>query len=106
MESRRPPTAGPWDVAELAGALGVSRTSLFRIVKRYHGTTPARVVEQLRMDEARRLLAESRHPIHVIADQVGYASAFSFSTAFKRVAGASPSRYRREMSATPVSVDE
>lgn len=87
---------GPWDAAALATSLGVSRTSLFRIVRRHHGTTPARVVERLRMDEARRLLAESRHPIEVIADQIGYASAFSFSTAFKRVVGLSPSRFRRE----------
>lgn len=85
---------GPWDAAALASALGVSRSSLFRIVKRHQGTTPARVVERLRMDEARRLLAESRHSIEVIADQIGYASAFSFSAAFKRVVGMSPSGFR------------
>lgn len=85
---------GPWDAADLAGSLGTSRTSLFRIVRRHHGTTPARVVEQLRMAQAQRLLAESRHPIEVIADQIGYASAFSFSTAFKRAVGMSPSRFR------------
>ena len=87
---------GPWDAVDLAASLGVSRTSLFRIVRRHHGTTPARVVERLRMGEARRLLAESRHPIGVIADQIGYASAFSFSAAFKRVVGRSPSAYRRQ----------
>ncbi len=61
---------------------------------RRHGTSPARVVERLRMDEACRLLAENPHPIEVIADQVGYASPFSFSAAFKRVVGEPPSRYR------------
>jgi len=85
---------GPWDADDLASALGVSRTSLYRIVKRQHGTSPARVVERLRMDEACRLLAESRHPIEVVADQVGYASAFSFSAAFKRCVGKPPSRFR------------
>lgn len=89
---------GPWDAASLASALGVSRSSLFRIVKRHHGTTPARVAEQIRMDEARRLLADSRHSIEVIADQIGYASAFSFSAAFKRVVGTSPSGLRRAAS--------
>ncbi len=97
---------GPWDAADLATALGVSRTSLFRLVKRHHGTTPARVVERLRMDEARRLLAESRHPIEVIADQIGYASAFSFSAAFKRVVGRSPSGFRREAAYASTSVEE
>ncbi|MCP4006418.1 MAG: helix-turn-helix transcriptional regulator [bacterium] len=87
---------GPWDAEDLAAAVGVSRTSLYRMVKRHHETSPARLVERLRMDEACRLLLESRHSIEVIADQVGYASAFSFSAAFKRFVGESPSRFRLE----------
>jgi AraC-like DNA-binding protein len=85
---------GPWDAEGLASALGVSRTSLYRMVKRHHATSPARVVEGLRMDQARRLLAESRYSIEVIADQVGYASAFSFSAAFRRCVGKPPSQFR------------
>jgi AraC-like DNA-binding protein len=46
------------------------------------------------MEEASRLLTESAHSIDVIADQVGYASAFSFSAAFKRVVGMPPSQFR------------
>jgi len=46
------------------------------------------------MEEACRLLSESRHPVQVIADQVGYASAFSFSAAFKRAVGMPPSAFR------------
>jgi len=85
---------GPWDAEDLASALGVSRTSLYRMVKRHHAASPARLVERLRMDEACRLLSESRHSIEVIADQVGYASAFSFSAAFKRIIGKPPSLFR------------
>jgi AraC-like DNA-binding protein len=85
---------GPWDTDTLASSLGVSRATLYRMVKRLHGTSPARVVEGLRMEEARRLLSESQHPIEVIAEQVGYASAFSFSASFKRVVGEPPSRFR------------
>jgi AraC-like DNA-binding protein len=36
----------------------------------------------------------------VVADQVGYASAFSFSAAFKRFVGRSPSRFRLETTRT------
>jgi len=84
---------GPWDTEDLAAALGVSRATLFRMVKRRYETTPAKLVEQVRMEEACRLLSESRHPVHVIADQVGYASAFSFSAAFKRAVGVPPSMF-------------
>jgi AraC-like DNA-binding protein len=86
---------GPWGSEDLASSIGVSRTTLYRMVKRRHRTSPAKVVESLRMEEASRLLTESRHSIDVIADQVGYASAFSFSAAFKRVMGTPPSFFRR-----------
>ncbi|MDJ0789067.1 MAG: helix-turn-helix transcriptional regulator [Myxococcota bacterium] len=85
---------GPWDTDHLAGALGVSRATLYRMVKRAQGTSPARVVEQVRMQEACRLLTDGPHAIDVIADQVGYATGFSFSAAFKRVIGEAPSRFR------------
>ncbi len=87
---------GPWNAETLASNLGVSRTSLYRMVKRQHGTSPARVVERLRMEEACRLLSETRHPIDVIASQVGYASASSFSIAFKRLMDKTPSRFRQD----------
>jgi AraC-like DNA-binding protein len=74
--------------------LGVSRTTLYRSVKRLHGTSPAKLVERLRMEAACRLLSESKHSIDVIGDQVGYASAFSFSAAFKRIVGQPPSQFR------------
>ena len=85
---------GPWDGEELASGIGVSRSTLYRMVKSQSGTSPGKVVESLRMEEASRLLTESRHSIDVIADQVGYASAFSFSAAFKRVIGMPPSEFR------------
>ena len=85
---------GPWDSEDLASIIGVSRTTFYRLVKRRHATSPAKVVESLRMEEASRLLTESAHSIDVIADQVGYASAFSFSAAFKRVVGMPPSQFR------------
>ncbi|MCP4224956.1 MAG: helix-turn-helix transcriptional regulator [Actinomycetia bacterium] len=87
---------GPWNAEDLASALGLSRASLYRVVKRQHGSSPARVVDRLRMDVACRLLVDSQYSIEVIADQVGYASAFSFSTAFKRCLGKPPSRYRKD----------
>jgi AraC-like DNA-binding protein len=85
---------GPWDAEDLASALGVSRTTWYRSVKRHHGTSPAKLVESLRTEAACRLLSESQHSIDVIADQVGYASAFSSSAAFKRIVGEPPSQFR------------
>lgn len=83
-----------WGTHDLAAALGVSRATLHRLVRRHHGVGPGHIVENIRMEEAKRLLTDSRHSVQVIADQIGYASAFSFSAAFKRVVGKSPSAFR------------
>ncbi|MDG2303737.1 MAG: AraC family transcriptional regulator [Candidatus Binatia bacterium] len=87
-----------WGTQDIAEAMGVSRATLHRLVRRHHGVGPGQIVENIRMAEAKRLLADSRHSIQVIADQVGYASAFSFSAAFKRVVGKSPSAFRDAVS--------
>jgi AraC-like DNA-binding protein len=46
------------------------------------------------MDEAEVLLSDTDLAIAEIARSVGYADAFGFSAAFKRLKGLSPSGYR------------
>ena len=82
-----------WGTEDLAAELGVSRTTLHRQVKRWNHAPPGRIVEEIRMDEAKKLLEKSSQSIQVIADQVGYASGFSFSAAFKRFYGESPAAF-------------
>ncbi|MDF2650455.1 MAG: AraC family transcriptional regulator, partial [Paenibacillus sp.] len=50
----------------------------------------------IRMQVAQRLLAESQASMQEVAEQVGYTSAISFSRAFKKVVGCSPSEFREE----------
>ncbi|MDQ6422865.1 helix-turn-helix domain-containing protein [Paenibacillus sp. LHD-117] len=50
----------------------------------------------IRLSEAKRLLAETRRPIQDIAEEVGYTSAISFTRVFKKVVGSSPGEYRTE----------
>ena len=85
-----------WGTEDLAGELGVSRTTLHRQVKRWNHAPPGRIVEGIRMDEAKRLLARSSQSIQAIAAQLGYASGFSFSAAFKRFYGEPPSAFRSQ----------
>jgi AraC-like DNA-binding protein len=46
---------------------------------------------------AQRALRDSDVTVAVLGDRLGYASESSFSHAFSRVVGASPTRYRREV---------
>jgi transcriptional regulator GlxA family with amidase domain len=50
---------------------------------------------QWRLQNARRLLAESHLSLERIARNVGYESAASFSRAFKNAIGAAPGSYRQ-----------
>lgn len=46
-------------------------------------------------------LADPRLTTAQVAEAVGYASPFSFSTAFSRAYGCSPTAYRRRLAAAP-----
>ena len=46
------------------------------------------------MEQARRLLTEGDLPLKAIAYDLGFANQGVFSTAFRRIAGMTPSAYR------------
>jgi transcriptional regulator GlxA family with amidase domain len=55
---------------------------------------PARYVQSLRIDAARRLLTDGHQPIGRIADRCGFASDEAMRTAFQRQLGVAPSEFR------------
>lgn len=69
------------------------------VSKLFKETTGQKFIDfliDIRLSEAKRLLAETRRPIQNIAEEVGYASAISFTRVFKKVVGSSPGEYRSE----------
>jgi AraC-like DNA-binding protein len=86
--------AHPWTVATLAAATSVSRASLARRFKDLVGEPPMTFLTSWRIALAADLLREPGTTIGAVATQVGYASPFALSTAFKRVRGISPQRHR------------
>ncbi len=83
-----------WTMGELAEIAGVGPEQLRRLSLQEEGITPMRRVLELRMRRAGGLLAHAHISLDEIARQVGFASAFSFSTAFRRIFGLPPQRYR------------
>lgn len=86
--------AHPWTVAELADAAGVSRAWFARRFTAVMGEPPMSYLASWRVDRAADLLLSTDATVESIARRVGYGTAFTFSTAFTRMKGIRPSRYR------------
>ena len=84
----------PWTVASIAAAVGVSRAVLARRFHELVGEPPMTYLTNWRLALAADLLRDPAATVGGVAAQVGYTSPFTFSTAFKRVYGASPSAHR------------
>lgn len=87
--------AHPWTTAELAARAGVSRTTLAKRFTELVGDGPVAYLTEWRMTLAADLLTRPELTVAAVARRVGYADAFGFSAAFKRLRGESPSAYRQ-----------
>ena len=66
--------------------------------QKFAHTSPQKLLTQMRMEDAKSKLTSSNQSIQEIADLVGYHDTFTFSKAFKRYSGYSPSTYRKHFS--------
>lgn len=84
-------------VQELARHLALERKYFSRIFKQSIGVSPATYITNYRLLQACELLEKSDLSIGEIAVSVGYDNQFSFSRAFRKYKGTSPSEYRAEV---------
>lgn len=82
-------------VAAMAEAMGMSERNFHRRCVADLGLSPGKLVAHLRLDRARDLLSDPTIPVKAVATQSGFSDIASFSKAFSRRFGASPSSYRR-----------
>ncbi|MET0650830.1 MAG: AraC family transcriptional regulator [Pyrinomonadaceae bacterium] len=88
--------AEDFDLAQLAAQAGSSKFHFQRLFKAALGVSPSRYQINLRMNEARRLLRETKMSVVEVSLEVGYANPGHFSQLFRRETGLSPSDYRRQ----------
>ncbi|GHE21114.1 GlxA family transcriptional regulator [Halomonas urumqiensis] len=86
----------PLGIRELADELGISWRRLERLFARHLQLSPQQAYLARRLDHAHRLLRETPHGVMEIALACGFASASSFTRAFRRRHGLTPSRLRRQ----------
>jgi transcriptional regulator GlxA family with amidase domain len=78
----------------LADQAGMSERSFSRHYAEATGQTPARAIERLRVEAARRLLSESRLPVKRIAQRCGLGSEETMRRSFLRLLAVTPHDYR------------
>jgi AraC family transcriptional regulator len=84
-------------LSDLAAVAGLSPFHFSRAFKESFGLPPYRYLNERRMQLARTLLARSGMPITQIALELGFSDSSSFSTAFRKHTGSSPTDYRRSL---------
>jgi AraC family transcriptional regulator len=80
---------------EVAACCSISVRHLVRAFKKSTGTTIHSYIRQVRIERIKALLAADELSMAAIAAATGYASPSQFSAEFRRLAGCSPSDYRR-----------
>jgi transcriptional regulator GlxA family with amidase domain len=91
--------AGDHRLAALSARAGFSERHLTRVFARETGTTPARYVEQVRVEAARALLESTDAPLDVIARRSGLRSPETLRRHFARAVGMTPHAYRQRFRA-------
>jgi len=76
---------------------------LFRIET---GVTPARYVESIRLEAARRALEDSAQPVSAVALTCGFGTAETMRRSFLRALGVGPAEYRRRFHPSGSPSDE
>jgi transcriptional regulator GlxA family with amidase domain len=86
-------------VEDLAKVANLSPRQFTRAFTAETGQSPAKAIEKLRVEAARFLMEQGRHPIEVIARETGFADRERMRRAFRRAFGQPPLAMRRNFRA-------
>jgi len=93
----------PLTVGELAEAAHLSPRQFSRAFRAETGQSPAKAIENLRVEAARLMMEQSRHPIDVVARQTGFADRDRMRRAFLRAFNLPPQAIRRNARAAAMA---
>ncbi|MBG7620034.1 GlxA family transcriptional regulator [Herbaspirillum sp. AP02] len=89
----------PLTVEELAEEANLSPRQFSRVFTAETGLSPSKAVEGLRLEAARLMIEQSRHPLEVIARETGFRDRRHMREVFMRGYGVPPQSMRREVRA-------
>lgn len=80
--------------SDVAESLGIDRSQIFRLFKKYTGCTFVEFLQKERIDRSCELLRSSTWSVPYIAELCGYADVKYFHKVFSRLTGNTPHHYR------------
>ncbi|MCJ2377603.1 AraC family transcriptional regulator [Vibrio sp. ZSDZ34] len=82
-------------VSQLAGSVFLGESQFYALFKEQLGITPHQYVLGKRIDAAKTLIEQGRLSLGQVAELTGFSGQSTFSHAFARLQGISPSQYKR-----------
>lgn len=82
---------------DLARECGVTEALVSKVINIHFGKTFPQLINERRIEDAKRLLRETKAPVAQIAEEVGFNSLPSFNRVFKDFEDVSPSVYRKNI---------
>lgn len=82
------------DFGSVAESMGFSAAYLTKIFKKHTGTTPVKMLTEVRIHKAKQLLTTTTMTIQEIGGAVGYPDQFHFSKTFRKIVDSNPTAYR------------
>jgi transcriptional regulator GlxA family with amidase domain len=98
--------AGELSVEALAQRAHMSPRHFARLFRSETGVTPARYVESIRLEAARRALEDSAQPVSTVALTCGFGTPETMRRSFLRALGVGPAEYRRRFHPSGSPSDE
>lgn len=98
--------AGDLSVDALAERAQMSSRHFARSFTAETGVTPARYVESIRLETARRVLEDSQEPLATVASTCGFGTGETMRRSFLRALGVGPAEYRRRFQAPSFAPSE
>ncbi|MFW0765659.1 transcriptional regulator ChbR [Trabulsiella odontotermitis] len=81
----------------MVGLSGKSQEYLTRATQRYYGKTPMQIINDIRINFAKKQLEITNYSVTDIAYESGYSSPSLFIKTFKKLTSLTPSNYRRQL---------
>jgi AraC-like DNA-binding protein len=90
----------------LADVTHLSISALVRRFKKFLGKTPKQFINEVRLENARRLLIETDIAVATIANDTGFTDHSYFSRQFQKLFKQSPSAFRQEHCSSAILTDK